>query len=302
MNYKITHTTTYQYSKPVSVCHNEARFKPLSTFYQRCLESQVIIDPPPADYRERTDFFGNQVAYFAIQEAHRTLRVTAVSTVKTLPEGRDPGSYSNLTWQHIAQSLIDGRDGDILDARQYKLNSPLIIVNQELASYAERSFLSHSLIVDAVQDLMERIHRDFTYDPHFTTIATPILEVLKHRRGVCQDFAHLAIACIRSMGLAARYVSGYIETRPPKGQQRLIGADASHAWFSVYVPKMGWIDFDPTNNQMPMDRHVTVAVGRDYRDVTPLKGIIFGGGKHKLDVAVDVENMDAASTEFNPNA
>ena len=297
MNYKITHTTTYRYTKPVVVCHNEARFKPLNTFYQQCLASEVIIDPPPADYRERSDFFGNQVAYFAIQQAHQTLRVSAVSTVKTLPEARNWDNYNSRTWQEIADCLVSQRDDDILDARQYILNSPLIVVNQEMASYAERSFLNNRFIVDAVQDLMERIHRDFTYDPHFTTIATPILDVLKHRRGVCQDFAHLAIGCIRSMGLAARYVSGYIETRPPKGQPRLVGADASHAWFSVYVPKMGWIDFDPTNNQMPMDRHITVAVGRDYRDVTPLKGIIFGGGKHKLEVSVDVANMDTDTTE-----
>jgi transglutaminase-like putative cysteine protease len=169
-----------------------------------------------------------------------------------------------------------------------------------MARYAERSFLDERLILDAVQDLMERIHRDFTYDPHSTTIATPLLDVLKHRRGVCQDFAHLAIGCLRSMGLAARYVSGYIETTPPKGQERLVGADASHAWFSVYVPNMGWVDFDPTNNQMPMDKHITVATGRDYHDVTPLKGVIFGGGKHKLDVSVDVVNTDAVNPQGAP--
>ena len=138
---------------------------------------------------------------------------------------------------------------------------------------------------------MGRIFREFEYDPHFTTVATPLSEVLAHRKGVCQDFAHLAISCLRGLGLAARYVSGYLETLPPPGQPKLQGADASHAWFSVFIPEMGWIDFDPTNNQMPMDKHVTVAIGRDYSDVTPLKGIIFGGGNHELEVSVDMTNL-----------
>ena len=160
-----------------------------------------------------------------------------------------------------------------------------------MRDYAIPSFPVGRPIVDAVDDLVKRIHRDFTYDPQFTTIATPLLDVLKHRRGVCQDFAHVAIACLRSLGLAARYVSGYIETIPPAGQARLVGADASHAWFSLYVPEWGWLDFDPTNNQMASDQHIILAVGRDYQDVTPLKGVLFGGGKHQLDVSVDVERL-----------
>jgi len=292
MNYKITHTTSYQYAEPVSVCHNEARLKPLNTFYQQCLASEIVIDPPPSDFHERKDFFGNPVAYFAIHSNHKSLKVSAISTVKTLSEPRNMDSYNTLTWEEVTEYFSDQRDDDTLDAQQYRLSSPLVMVNQEMMNYAERSFLDSRLIIDAVLDLMERIHRDFTYDPHFTTIATPLLDVLKHRRGVCQDFAHLAIGCLRSMGLAARYVSGYIETTPPEGEERLVGADASHAWFSVYVPKMGWIDFDPTNNQMPMDKHISVAIGRDFLDVTPLKGVIFGGGKHKLKVSVDVAKMD----------
>ncbi|WP_455206455.1 transglutaminase family protein [Kaarinaea lacus] len=302
MNYKITHTTTYQYSEPVGLCHNEARLKPLNTFYQQCQASEIIIDPPPSDVRERLDFFGNQVSYFSIHSPHKILRVSSISTVKTMSEARNPDDYNTLAWEDVAEYIATQRDDDALDAQQYKLNSPLIVANLEMASYAERSFLPGRLIIDAVLDLMERIHRDFTYDPHFTTISTPLLDVLKHRRGVCQDFAHLAIGCIRSMGLAARYVSGYIETVPPEGQPRLVGADASHAWFSVFVPKMGWIDFDPTNNQMPMERHITVAIGRDFHDVTPLKGVIFGGGSHKLDVSVDVASVNTATTEPVPGA
>ena len=135
---------------------------------------------------------------------------------------------------------------------------------------------------------MQRIYTEFKYDPEFSTLATPLKEVLEHRSGVCQDFAHLAIGCLRSQGLAARYVSGYIETEPPPGKERLVGADASHAWFSVFQPGVGWLDFDPTNNQIPGERHITVAWGRDYADVTPLKGVAFGGGEHELKVSVDV--------------
>ena len=300
MNYKITHTTTYQYQKPVSICHNEARLIPLNTPYQQCQSSQIVVEPPASDYRERTDFFGNQVAYFSIQQEHQELSVSAISHVNTLSEEKNPDSFNLLSWEESVRSFAEPQDDNTMYARQYILNSPLISTNHEMKSYAERSFLEGRLIIDAVQDLMERIHRDFTYDPHFTTISTPLLDVLKHRRGVCQDFAHLAIGCLRAMGLAARYVSGYIETLPPEGQQRLIGADASHAWFSVFVPDSGWIDFDPTNNQMPMDRHITVAVGRDYNDVTPLKGVIFGGGKHKLEVSVDVASIDNMPNEPLP--
>ena len=295
MEYKITHTTTYEYSESVGSCHNEARLKPMNSIHQQCLDSQIVIDPPANDYRERIDFFGNKVAYFAIQQPHNTLSVSAISTVKTLAEEKDIEAYNTMPWEDVAAGLSQNTDEQSLDAQQYKLNSPLIVANQELLDYAKRSFLDGRLIIDAVHDLTERIHRDFSYDPHFTTIATPLSEVLKHRRGVCQDFAHLAIGCIRTMGLAARYVSGYIETLPPEGEQKLIGADASHAWFSVYIPNMGWLDFDPTNNQIPMDKHITVAIGRDYHDVTPLKGVIFGGGKHELDVSVDVSKIETVS-------
>ena len=159
---------------------------------------------------------------------------------------------------------------------------------RKLLDYARPSFPAGRATIDAVYDLMQRIFREFKYDPEFSTIATPLKDVLEHRSGVCQDFAHLAIGCMRSMGLAARYVSGYIETEPPPGKERLVGADASHAWFSAYLPEHGWLDFDPTNNQLPGDRYITVAWGRDFTDVTPLKGVAFGSGEHELKVSVDV--------------
>jgi transglutaminase-like putative cysteine protease len=181
---------------------------------------------------------------------------------------------------------------ELLDARQYALDSPMITVTSELANYAQSSFQANRPFVDVVHDLMQRIYTDFTYDPSFTTIATPLSDVLSHRRGVCQDFAHLAIGCLRAYNVAARYISGYVETVPKAGQTRLVGADASHAWFSVYIPNTGWLDFDPTNNTVPRDQHITLAWGRDYADVTPLKGIAFGGGQHTLSVSVDVLKLE----------
>jgi len=184
------------------------------------------------------------------------------------------------------------RSAEVLDASQFVLDSPTVVVNDLILDYALKSFPPGRPLIDAVHDLMQRIFHEFNYDPEFSTIATPLKDVLEHRSGVCQDFAHLAIGCMRSMGLAARYVSGYIETEPPPGKERLVGADASHAWFSAYLPEHGWLDFDPTNNQLPGERHITVAWGRDFADVTPLKGVAFGSGEHELKVSVDVLAID----------
>jgi len=216
-----------------------------------------------------------------------------------------------MTWEHVrsllqeapAQGQAQTQQGqiqlqnqdqtlEILDARQYVLDSPMVTITPELADYAQSSFTANRALVDVVHDLMQRIYKDFTYDPAFTTIATPLSEVLSFRRGVCQDFAHLAIACLRAYGMAARYISGYVETLPEPGKPRLVGADASHAWFSVFIPGTGWLDFDPTNNTVPLDQHITLAWGRDYADVTPLKGIAFGGGQHTLSVSVDVLRLE----------
>jgi len=291
MNYRIVHITEYSYSGSVGLCHNEARLKPRNLSHQTCLSSYVTINPPPLDFHDRVDFFGNIISYFSIQQPHEKLTITATSEVSISPERDLFESSGNVPWEKVAERLQSERTPDILDALQYTLDSPMVESNANLAEYALQSFIPGTPMMQAVKELMQRIFTDFTYDPEFTSIATPLSEVLEHRRGVCQDFAHLAIACIRSQGLAARYVSGYLETLPPPGKQKLVGADASHAWFSVYIPDAGWVDFDPTNNQIPMDRHITVAWGRDFNDVTPLKGIAFGGGQHKLDVSVDVRNL-----------
>ncbi len=291
MHYRVIHTTEYDYSKKVGLSYNEARLLPRFTANQHCLHTQLQVTPLPADYREHEDFFGNRVAYFSIREPHQTFVVTATSEVKIVSHEAQLNFSRGIAWESVRQSLSQQRDPETLDALQYSLNSPYITASAELAIYAQPSFQPGRSLLEAVNDLMGRIHSDFTYDPDFTTLATPLLTVLEHKRGVCQDFAHLAIGCLRAQGLAARYVSGYIETFPPPGKEKLVGSDASHAWFSVYVPELGWMDFDPTNNQIPVDQHIIVGWGRDYGDVTPLKGVIFGGGEHKLAVSVDVRNL-----------
>ena len=297
MKYRITHTTVYHYSQAVGLSQNEARLQPRDFWRQQCLSAYFEISPNPIDYRELIDYFGNRTAYFAIQQAHRQLQVTAVSDVMIFPENRLNESAQQTPWEQVRDLLREQPTVshpyllDLLDAKQYLLDSPMITSSAELADYARPSFSPNRPLVEVVSDLMQRIYLDFIYDPSFTTIATPLSAVLLHRRGVCQDFAHLAIGCLRSFGISARYVSGYMETLPEPGQQRLVGADASHAWFSVYLPGTGWLDYDLTNNKLPYDQHITLAWGRDYADVTPLKGIAFGGGQHTLSVSVDVLRM-----------
>ena len=311
MKYRITHTTFYHYSQPVGLCQNEAKLQPRIFWRQQCHNSRFDIKPAPMDFSERTDFFGNRVVYFAIQQAHTQLIVTAISEVTIFPRQNNLDLLNQMPWEQVRsllqetpvqgqsqsqQGQIQIQDQDqmleILDARQYILDSPMVTISPELADYAQSSFPPNRTLVDVVHDLMGRIYKDFTYDPTFTTIATPLSDVLSFRRGVCQDFAHLAIACLRAYGMAARYISGYVETLPEPGKPRLVGADASHAWFSVYIPGTGWLDFDPTNNTVPLDQHITLAWGRDYADVTPLKGIAFGGGQHTLSVSVDVLRLE----------
>ncbi|NOT11729.1 MAG: transglutaminase family protein [Methylococcaceae bacterium] len=312
MKYRVTHTTVYNYSQSVDLCQNEARLQPRDFWRQQCESSHFEIYPMPCDFRERIDYFGNHVAYFAIQQAHTQLVVTAISDVTIFPEQHIFELFNQLSWEQArsllqespmpaqsqnqgqsqSQSQSQSQNLDTLDARQYLIDSPMVTTTYDLGCYAQPSFQPNRPLVEVVRDLMQRIHHDFTYDPTFTTIATPLSDVLSHRRGVCQDFAHLAIACLRAYGIAARYVSGYVETRPVSGKPRIVGADASHAWFSVYVPGIGWLDFDPTNNTVPLDQHITLAWGRDYADVTPLKGIAFGGGQHTLSVSVDVLRLE----------
>jgi transglutaminase-like putative cysteine protease len=287
MMYRITHRTIYRYDAPVSRARNEAHLRPRDTGRQQCLASELLVDPTPTSWTERTDFFGNPVVSFAVDGPFEVLTVTSTSTVSV--SGREPLPATSASWEQVRDALAEDLSPDMLAAREFCFESPLVTLSPAVRAYSEASFPAGRPLVDAVADLTERIFHDFVYDPGFTTVTTPVDEVLVHRRGVCQDFAHLAIGCLRSMGLAVRYVSGYLETAPPSGEERLVGADASHAWPSVFVPGWGWLDVDPTNDTIVGSSYVTTAWGRDYSDVSPLKGIVFGGGNsHTLDVSVDV--------------
>jgi transglutaminase-like putative cysteine protease len=296
MIYRVTHTTTYAYSQPVSLCHNLLHLTPRATARQRCITNSMEVAPRPAIESFHSDFFGNAAAFLTIQEPHRRLTVTARCLIEVTPS-TPPVPEDTPPWEEVRASLPSSRDRDGLEAAQFVFDSAYIKASAELTAYVLPSFPPDRPLLDAVLDLTERIHTDFRYDPTATTVATPLADVLANRRGVCQDFAHLQIGCLRSLGLAARYVSGYLLTQPPPGQPRLVGADASHAWPSVYCPGHGWLDVDPTNNQIPSEKHITLAWGRDYDDVSPVKGVILGGGEHGVSVAVDVIPADGGSIQ-----
>lgn len=296
MLYYVQHTTTYTYTETVSICHNELRLKPRVTPRQACLAHALQVQPGPAGLRHDTDYFGNQVTFLMVQEPHRHLRITATSTVEVRP-GEVPPGMATPAWETVRDALPHDRSASGLEAYQYVFPSPSIPLWPAVRRFAAASFAPGRPLLEAVWDLTGRLYTTFTYDQKATTLSTPLHEVLRTRRGVCQDFAHLQIACLRALGLAARYVSGYLVTQPPPGKLRLIGADASHAWLSVYCPPTGWIDVDPTNHVIPAEKHITVAYGRDYSDVSPIKGVFLGGGEHSIAVAVDVVPADAEPVE-----
>jgi len=292
MRYRITHRTRYTYEAEVSHCYNIAHLLPRDTKQQECISSFVKTEPGAQVTNRRRDYFGNNVFYFSLQDPHDALEVTSVSEVliREVPESLDLDF--GITCAQALTRLRDGDDPETLLAREFLLPSPLVKPTQELADYARPFFGERRPLLSAVRELTRAIYRDFKYDPGYTAIATPLADVIRERRGVCQDFAHLAIGCLRALGFPARYVSGYIETEPPPGREKLKGADASHAWFAVFSPGEGWFEFDPTNDKPAAEQHVVTAWGRDYADVTPLQGVIFGGGEaQKLDVAVDVERL-----------
>ncbi|MDX1962780.1 MAG: transglutaminase family protein [Pirellulales bacterium] len=297
MKYKVTHSTVYQYSESVPLCHNEVHLTPREHGRQYCLSHRLAVRPAPARLEHTRDYFGNHRSLFTIQEGHQRLAVTAVSKVEVLPPVGVKGEQTS-PWETVRDRLNSVHPPLHLESRQYLYDSPHIIRSRELAEFAEVSFPSGRLWLDGVTDLMDRIFHEFTYDPAATNISTPLHQVLAMRRGVCQDFAHLMIGGLRALGLSARYVSGYLLTMPLPGQPKLIGADASHAWLSAYSPETGWVDFDPTNNCIPSVDHITLAWGRDYSDVCPIKGVFIGGGQHGLTVSVDVSPLTEAAREL----
>lgn len=297
MRLRVTHRTTYAYGEPVSTSHHEAHLAPRNDGGQRCLFHEVELDPAPATRRERLDYHGNRTLHFAIQEPHRTLDIVATSLVE-VPLAADPEPSGGPSWEDVRLAVRAHRDRAALEALSFTFESPHVRLFDELVALARPSFSPGRPHVEAARDLCRRIHDEFVYDPRATDVSTPVSEVLRRKRGVCQDFAHLQIACLRALGLPARYVSGYLLTRPPPGKPRLVGADASHAWISTWVPDRGWIELDPTNDVVPSDEHVRVAYGRDFSDVTPVRGVILGGGRHDLTVSVDVEPLSVAEGDL----
>lgn len=295
MNYRIEHVTRYTYTAPVTLSQQLLHLTPRVLPWQQCETHALTIEPQAAEYVERDDFFGNRIAQFAVHSAHQRLDVLAESTVHLRRRWQGLDIEASTAWERVRDRLRDMAQPPMLDPIQYVFESPNIALSSELVDYAAPSFAKGRPMLAAACDLMRRIHADFEFDSRATTVTTPLSEVIAHRHGVCQDFAHLMIGCLRALGLAARYVSGYLLTRPPPGMPRLIGADASHAWVSVCCPHSGWVDFDPTNNLLPDLEHIVVAWGRDFSDVTPMRGVILGGGMQKLDVSVTVTALGKAN-------
>jgi transglutaminase-like putative cysteine protease len=296
MNYKITHTTTYAYAEPVPVCHNQVWLTPREGPHLDCRSHRLTIRPLPAAASKRKDCYGNLVHVFSIQESHRKLAVTATSRVSVTP--RDlPDPAGTPDWEQVAADVAEQRDPNWFDVCEFLFDSPNIAHSAELADYARTSCSADRPVLDAVLDLTRRIQADFKYEAGATHVGTRPGEALRLKRGVCQDFAQVQIGCLRSLGLPARYVSGYLRTIPPFGQPRLVGADQSHAWASAYCGPAGWIDVDPTNNLACSTDHIPVAWGRDYSDVAPITGVFLGGGKRQLKVSVDVRPLNGPDDE-----
>lgn len=295
MKYRVRHLTQYQYESKVNTCYNRAHLLPRETSSQLVGNPRVVIYPTPSAGNRRIDYFGNRVYHFSIQEPHESLSIQVTTDITLKNQRMDFGEqlgYGN-TCQQVQEALSDpNATTQTLYAREFLLNSPMIKSSPELRGYALDCFASDKPFLSAVMELTHKIYTEFEYDPGVTDVATPLADVMAHKRGVCQDFAHLAIGCLRSLGFAARYISGYLETVPPPGTEKLVGADASHAWFAVYSPGEGWFEFDPTNDSIPTHQHLITAWGRDYSDVSPLRGVIFGGGQtQSLSVSVDVERI-----------
>ena len=290
MRYRIVHTTEYQYSEPASLSQNELFLHPRETAHQRVVGCTITVDPEPQYLHERQDYFGNSAMVFMVQHPHRRLRVTAESLIETTRVSPVDGR-ATPAWEEVARRLRDHHRPEELAAYQFVFPSQMVKVSDDISRYAAASFPAGRPVLSGAQELMGRIFSEFTYDKSATGVDTPVLQVFAQRKGVCQDFAHLMIGCLRSFGLAARYVSGYLETKPPPGKAKLVGADASHAWLALFIPGHGWVDLDPTNNLIPGENHITLAWGRDYGDVTPVKGVVMGGGRHQLSVMVDVSQV-----------
>ncbi|MEB2784022.1 transglutaminase family protein [Algoriphagus persicinus] len=291
MKYKVTHITDYIYEFPATLCHNLMFQIPPNLLFQNVEEYNCEISPKPSSEIERTDFFGNKYLYFSIERSHKNLTVSSKSVVQlTVPPWISVKPSETIPWEKVVDLLHSTETST--DIRQFYLESNHVQFVDGISAYALKSFTPGRPIMAAMLDLNTRIFKDFTFTPGFTDISTPLEKVFQHRKGVCQDFAHFSLACLRVIGLAARYVSGYLETLPPPGKPKMIGADASHAWIAIYIPGHDWVEFDATNNLLVNDKHIRVAVGRDFADVTPLKGIVYSGSEQEMKVSVDVRDLE----------
>lgn len=297
----VTHSTRYDYTPPVETAQHLAHLKPMDTLSQRLVSHALTINPPPAQRNESPDVYGNTRAFFALESTHEELVVTAESVVDTSLPALSPAVARDLPWEEVRERFRYIKDSGYDAASDFVFPSRYVPRHDDFAAYARPSFAAGRPTFDVAMDLTMRMYRDFEYDSESTEISTPAIEALAQRRGVCQDFAHIMIACLRTMGLPARYVSGYLLTQPPPGRPRLIGADASHAWVSVYLPGVegpgAWADFDPTNGRQPGEDYVTLAIGRDYSDVSPMRGVLHGGARHTLAVSVTVRPLEELREE-----
>ncbi|HEY2432760.1 MAG TPA: transglutaminase family protein [Vicinamibacterales bacterium] len=286
--YRIQHETRYRHSAPVTVSQHVGCLTPRRLPQQILHAWRLDVTPEPDDRGERLDYFGNVVTQLSIVKPYTELLVHAESRVAANARPRPIAPDGGPAWETVRDAGAWRVGRALGDADEYRYPSPFVEIDAAFAGYARADFAPRRPLLAAAIALMHRVHHDFTFDPGTTTVTTPLSRVLIDRRGVCQDFAHVLIGCLRSLGLPARYVSGYLLTDPPPGSPRLLGADASHAWLSVWCPSHGWVDLDPTNDVLPDERHITVAWGRDYGDVSPLRGVVLGGGEHELSVAVSV--------------
>ena len=287
MEYFVRHRTTYRYLQDVSHSWHLAHLRPRATPYQSVQESSVTLSLEPASRVVREDYFHNECEWFSIDRPHTNLEILAESRV-TVDSQPERISRDSLAWEELRTRLENPQDDEERDVVQYLFDSPMIPSHGEIAAYGAHSFPPGRPVLAGAMELMNRIHKDFRYDTTVTDVTTPLEKVFEIRAGVCQDLAHVAIAAMRANGLPARYISGYLLTRPPPGRPRLLGSDASHAWFSVWAPPFGWVDLDPTNDLLVGGHHVTACWGRDYSDVAPVAGISLGGHDHVVEVGVDV--------------
>jgi transglutaminase-like putative cysteine protease len=291
-HYRIQHHTAYHYSEPVMLSHQQLHLTPRILAYQPIQAHKVVIKPVPTQQRKLIDVFGNPVVEIAIEAAHSSLDIIAQSTVSVMQRTMI-NAAKTPAWETVRDALLYRAgwhpEPAILDATQFLFESPYARVKRNLRAYASDCFEPGRPILTAAAALMAKIHGEFKFDAAATNVTTPVMKFFEQKRGVCQDFTHLMISCLRSTGLAARYVSGYLLTRPAPGKPRRVGADASHAWVALFVPDNGWVEFDPTNNLLPSAEHITLGWGRDFSDVTPLRGVINGGGEQTLEVKVNVD-------------